>query len=169
VPGQDLSVTFEYLNTAVPLSGWSTAAIAVVLAATALLVLRRKGMGGSRLFGWMLAVVAGSTLVAAGPGLISEAQAVLNPLMNLTVSPGTLSVAAQYPTSPLTVVVANTTGRPVRITGIDLVPKAGAYSFTPPPYTDMHLKANLLPTCFVSEILENGAQCIVTVYNIVPI
>jgi hypothetical protein len=151
---QNLTIGFATLNQAVaqsvPLSSGLTVGIALMLAAFALVVLRRKSARGARLLGWMLAVVAGTMLAfATGQRPISDAQAV-NPvtLINLTTSPATLNVGALFPNPGVTVVVTNTTGQTVRIDSITL--DMGVYGETAPT------------TCVVAGVLAPGGQCTIT-------
>ncbi len=147
---QNLTVGLNIIDVAVPLSEWLTAAIALLLGATAFFALRRKGVRGGRLFGWMLALLAGATLVAvAGKQGISDAQALRAfPAIKLAVSAGTLDVATYYSTSPLTVIVTNTTTRSVRINAIALDP--GLYRLSTP--TTCSVGGNLPPsgTCTIT-------------------
>ena len=60
-PPQNLTIGFSSLNAAaVPLSGWLTAGIALMLAAVALVALRRRTTRGGRLAGWVLVLTAGT-------------------------------------------------------------------------------------------------------------
>jgi len=165
---QSLTVGFAPVVTAVPLSGWLTAAIALLLAVSALVVLPRSGLRGGRLFGWMLALVAGATLFAVtGQQIFSEAKAVLPlPAINLSVSPGTLDLAP-YDSTPLSVTVTNATNQSVQIKAITLVPPDGPYTLsgapvgltalTPTPPTP-------LPTCVVTGVLPPNSACIVVLF-----
>jgi len=166
---QNLTVGFAPVATAaVPLSGWLTAAIALLLAVSALVVLPRSGLRGGRLFGWMLALVAGATLFAVtGQQIFSEAKAVLPlPAINLSVSPGTLDLAP-YDSTPLSVTVTNATNQSVQIKAITLVPPDGPYTLsgapvgltalTPTPPTP-------LPTCVVTGVLPPNSACIVVLF-----
>ena len=167
---QSLTVGFAPVATAaVPLSGWLTAAIALLLAVSALVLLPRSRLRGGRLFGWMLALVAGATLFAVtGQQIFSEAKAVLPlPAINLSVSPGTLDVAPFYPETPLSVTVTNATNQSVQIKAITLVPPDGPYTLsgapvgltalTPTPPTP-------LPTCVVTGVLPPNSACIVVLF-----
>ena len=168
---QSLTVGFAPVATAaVPLSGWLTAAIALLLAVSALVVLPRSGLRGGRLFGWMLALVAGATLFAVtGQQIFSEAKAVLPlPAINLSVNPGTLDLAP-YDSTPLSVTVTNATNQSVQIKAITLVPPDGPYTLsgapvgltalTPTPPTP-------LPTCVVTGVLPPNSACIVVLFAI---
>jgi len=118
---QTLSVAFVNFNAVVPLSDWLTAAMALLLAASAVVVLRRQSGRAGRLFGALLALVAGTTLfTATGQRVVSEAQAFISPAINLVVSPSSLVVTPFVPSSPLTVTVTNNSGQSARITGISL-------------------------------------------------
>ena len=166
---QSLTVGFAPVATAaVPLSGWLTAAIALLLAVSALVVLPRSGLRGGRLFGWMLALVAGATLFAVtGQQILSDAKAVVPlPAINLSVSPGTLDLAP-YDSTPLSVTVTNATNQSVQIKAITLVPPDGPYTLsgapvgltalTPTPPTP-------LPTCVVTGVLPPNSACIVVLF-----
>ena len=119
---QNLTVSFENFLPVAPLSDWLTAGIALLLAASAVAVLRRRQGLPGRLFGWLLAVVAGTTLfTAVGQRAMSDANAVIvAPAISLVVSPGSLDVLPYAPTSPLDVVVTNNSGQTARITAIEL-------------------------------------------------
>ena len=166
---QNLTVGFAPVATAaVPLSGWLTASIALLLAVSALVVLPRSGLRGGRLFGWMLALVAGATLFAVtGQQILSDAKAVVPlPAINLSVSPGTLDLAP-YDSTPLSVTVTNATNQSVQIKAITLVPPDGPYTLsgapvgltalTPTPPTP-------LPTCVVTGVLPPNSACIVVLF-----
>ena len=147
---QILTVTFETSLPALPLSDWLTAAMALLLAASALLMLRRQRARGGRLMGWMLAAIAGAGLLAGvGQRMIPDARALaLQPVINLTVSPATIDVAQFFPATPLTVTVNNTSSRPATITAITLAP--GLYSTSTPT------------TCVVNQTLLPSASCTIT-------
>jgi len=150
---QNLTIAFNTAITsqAVPLSAGLTFAIALILALAALVILRRRAARGGRLFAWLLAVVAGAILaVVTGQRAISEAQALVGPvtLIDLSVSPAILNVAAFAPGTPLTVKVTNTTGQSVQITSIVLA--SGIYFLSTPT------------TCVVSEVLPPAGQCTIT-------
>jgi hypothetical protein len=138
---------------AVPLSAGLTLAIALMLAVTAFVILRRRAVRGGRLFGWLLALSAGATLaVVGGERAISEAQAIIvSPTINLSVSPGTLDLLTYWNSNidPLTVTVTNTTGQSVRITSV-ATDNTNLYILSTPT------------TCVVSAVLAPNAQCTVT-------
>ena len=120
---QILAVEFVNFMPAAPLSDWLTAGVALLLSASAVVVLRRQTGRAGRLFGWMLAVVAGTTLfTASGQRILSEAFAVPPPpaQISLTTSPGTLDASMYAPSSPLDVPVTNNSGQTARITAITL-------------------------------------------------
>ena len=147
---QILSVAFVRVSLAeVPLSPWLTAGIAIVLAVMAAAMLRRGGRRGGRLLGWVLVLAAGGVLLAAsGQRLISEAIAGADPpVIDLTVSPGTLNVIV-YSDETLVVDVNNATIHTERITAINLT--IGPYFFAPNP-----------GTCFVGLLLSPGQSCTV--------
>ncbi len=150
-PPQNLTIGFSSLNPAtVPLSGWLTAGIALMLAAAGLVVLRRRTTHRGRLSGWVMVLAAGTTLaLVTGQRVIPEAQAIVGPvtLINLSVSPASLNVAPFAPATPLTVVVTNTTSQSVQINSIILDP--GPYSQT-------------ASTCVVTGLLAPSAQCTIT-------
>ena len=170
---QNLTVSFENFLPVAPLSDWLTAGIALLLAASAVVMLRRRQGLPGRLFGWMLAVVAGTTLFAAvGQRTMSEANAVMvAPAISLVVSPGSLNVLPYAPDSPLDVVVTNNSGRTARITAIELdqlilIDAArvqakqlifGQYVISPSS------------TCGVGTVLSVGNTCIVTLLMQNPI
>ncbi|MBP8294649.1 MAG: midcut-by-XrtH protein [Burkholderiales bacterium] len=168
---QNLTVSFENFLPVAPLSDWLTAGIALLLAASAVAVLRRRQGLPGRLFGWLLAVVAGTTLfTAVGQRTMSEANAFIPaPAISLVVSPGSLDVLPYAPTSPLDVVVTNNSGQTARITAIELdtlifgsaagvQEKAviGEYVISP------------ASSCGVGTVLSVGNTCIVTLELISP-
>jgi len=138
---------------AVPLSPGLTVAIAAGLAVSALVVLRRRGMRGGRLFGWLLALGAGAMLAAGGgERVISEARAILPPpAIDLTVNPGTLDLLDYWNSNidPLTVTVTNATGQTVRITSVT-TDNTDLYGITAPT------------TCTVTTVLAPNGTCTVT-------
>jgi hypothetical protein len=154
---QILAVNFDTFAFAAPLSDWLTAGIAVLLAATAVVTLRRRNTRGGRLFGWMLALIAGTVFFAAtGQRLVSDAQALLPlPAINLVVSPGTLDVVPYSPTDPLNVTVTNTTGKFARIISITLGSGPTAYDLDP----------SSLTTCVVNLTLPPNATCNISMFR----
>jgi hypothetical protein len=121
---QNLTIAFQGGNaTAIPLSNWTGAGIAVLISLTAVVVLRWRSVRGGRFFGAMVAVVAGTTMLGiVGQRPISEAQALVPvTIINLTISPAVLNVGPFAP-SPVTAQVTNTTGQSVQITSITLAP-----------------------------------------------
>jgi len=138
---------------AVPLSPALTVAIALLIAATAFILLRRRTVRGRRLFAWLLAFSGAATLAAGGwQHAISEAQAALAPAaINLSTSPGTLDLLAYWNSNvdPLSVTVTNTSGQSVRITSV-ATDNTNLYILSTPT------------TCVVGNTLAPNAQCIVT-------
>lgn len=165
---QILSVEFVNFMPAAPLSDWLTAGVALLLAASAVVVLRRQTGRAGRLFGWMLAVVAGTTLFAAsGQRIFSEAVAIMLPpaQISLTTSPGTLNASTYAPNSPLNVPVTNNSGQTARITAITLsgmiLMGGGAGSVGTKALIGMY---EIAPssTCGVGTVLSNGNSCTIT-------
>ena len=148
---QVLAVDFNVFIPAAPLSDWLTAGIALLLAATAVVMLRRQSARGQRLFGWMLALVTGATLLSVtGYRMVSEAQAVPpSAVINLVTSPGTLDLGPFFDSSPITVTVTNTTGKFAHINDITL--DSGPYTVVAPT------------TCAVGLSLPPGGTCTITV------
>jgi len=162
---QILAVSFENFLPAAPLSDWLTAAVALMLAATAVVMLRRQQGRAGRLFGGLLAVVAGTTLfTAVGQRIMSEAYAVLPaPAISLVTSPGSLDVLPYLPTTPLDVVVTNNSGRTARITAIDLQSLlfgsgSGARAKALIGQYSIHQSS----TCAVGTVLSNGNTCTIS-------
>ena len=63
---ENLIVAFaQRTSQAVLLSPWLTVAIALMLAVTAFVVLRRRAVRGGRIFGWLRALSIGATLAVA--------------------------------------------------------------------------------------------------------
>jgi hypothetical protein len=150
---QMLTVAFSNVNATVPLSDWLTAGIALLLGVTAVFALRRRPAQGGRVLGWMLAIIAGTMLVApTGRHFLSEAQAgpqaLQVPSINLTVSPGTLNVAPYSPSSPLNVTVTNSTSQTVTLTSITL--DSGPYALFG------------ASTCSTSLPLAPNGTCVIT-------
>jgi len=156
-PTENLIIAFAPVNVsssiaAVPLSIELTVAIALALAVTAFVILRRRGVSGSPLSGWLLALGACASLVAIGGELISEARAALPPAaINLSVSPGTLNLDNYWQSNvdPLTVTVTNTTNQSVRITSVT-TDNTNEYILSTPT------------TCVAGTVLSPNAQCTVT-------
>jgi hypothetical protein len=157
--GETLTIAFTGAGVAaatqaIPLSAASTFGIALLLAASGLLLLRRRARRGGRLFGWMLALAAGTTLaLATGHRAVSDAQASTGviTLINLTTSPAMLQLDAfwQANDDPLTVKVTNTTANTVTITSVSL-DNTDEYIFSTP--TD----------CVAGGTLAANAQCTIT-------
>lgn len=153
---QNLTIAFAAVSqptAAVPLSAGLAVAIALMLAVTAWLVLRKRTVRGSSLFGWLLAICTGAMLaVFAVERAISEAHAVLPPAaINLSVNPAMLDLTAYSSSNidPLTVTVTNATGQSVRITSVS-VDSTSLYVFSTPT------------TCASGVVLAPNAQCTVT-------
>jgi hypothetical protein len=151
---QNLAVEFVTAVPA-PLTDWLTAGVALLLAATAFLALRRRNGRGTRVFGWLLAIGAGAALLSTTGGrVVTEAQAVIPAAaINLVTSPGTLDVSPYWPTSPLDVVVTNSTGRVATITNVTLV--NGNYA---PPTVGSS-------TCLQNRTLSPGGTCILRLFG----
>jgi hypothetical protein len=151
---QILAVNFTTSIPAAPLSDWLTAGIALLLAATAVVMLRRQNARGARLFGWMLAVIAGTAFFSAtGQRLVSDAQALMVlPTLNLISSPATLDVAPYSPLSPLTVTVTNGSGKFATINSITLNPSSTPYTVSGES------------SCSRTPILAPSATCIIMLF-----
>jgi hypothetical protein len=137
---------------AVPLSPGLTIAIAIALALTAWVILRRRVPRGNRLLAWLLGLCAAALAVAGAERAISEAQAVLPPAgIALSVSPGMLQLNTYWQSNvnPLTVTVTNSTGNTVRITSVS-TDNTNLYLLSTPT------------TCTVGTSLAPQAQCTVT-------
>ena len=135
-------------STPVPLSDWLTAGIALAVALTALIALRRRNLRGGRLFGFLIVGVAAATIFGVtGQRIISEAHA-LAPvaILDLSISPS-VNIGALIPNVSVQVNVHNTTGQSVTLTSITL--DAGPYGFGAP----------LATPCNVGTVLANGAIC----------
>ena len=149
-PPQILSVAFDTTFHALPLSDWLVAGIALLLAASALITIRRNRGRGARFFGVLVALAAGSVLFSmAGPRVVQQAHALLpSPAISLISSPGTLDVSPYLATSPLTVTVTNNTGELAHITAVTL--GNGVYAIGAPT------------TCTVDLVMTPGSTCTVT-------
>jgi hypothetical protein len=124
---QILTVVFSTAAPA-PLSDWLPAGIALMTAAIAMIALRRQTARGTRLLGWMLALIAGAALLSVnGNSLMTDANAAATPMpaISLTSGPAMLDVG-MYMTSPLDVAVTNNSGRTAFISSVLL--GAGMYS-----------------------------------------
>jgi len=166
VPNQTLSVSFVNFNATVPLSDWLTVAMALLLAASAVAVLRRQTGRAGRLLGGLLALVAGTTLfTATGQQVVSPAHANPLTLLSLTVSPSALDVTSYVPTSPLVVTVMNNSGQSARITAIDLNTFVGMGT-----NTDNRAKQSIIgfytisnaSQCQLGTVLSPGVSCTIT-------
>jgi len=150
---QNLTIGFQPLGNggsaiSVPLSHWATGGIALIIALSALVLLRLGNGRGGRFFGAMVAAIAGATMLGViGQRTISEAQATPVAIINLSISP-TLNVGGLFPNQNVTAVVDNTTAQSVQITSITLAP--GLYSIFGPT------------TCVTSLVLAPGATCTIT-------
>ena len=151
---QNLTITFDVIVPAAPLSDWLTAGIALLLAATAMVAMRQRKSRGARFFSAVVALAAGATIFSiAGNRLTQDANAIVPaPVINLVSSPASLNVTPYIPTSPLAVTVNNQTGMVARITGITL--GNGFYTMSTPT------------TCSVGLNMGPGNSCIITlVFN----
>ena len=143
----------------VPIGGWTTIAIALMLAASAVVLTRRKGE--SRYAQWSLLIVAGSalSLLPATPEV--DAGVVINQLVT---SPLTLSgVTCSFPSSTLT--FQNATGGPTTIQSVTLS-GAGGCSISPPAVSPTLAAPLPTPQCTAGLQLANSANCTVTLFNI---
>jgi hypothetical protein len=130
----------------VPLSDWLSAAVAVAIALTAFVILRRRKLHG-RFFGWTLALVAAASMFAiTDQRLIGEAYAA-GPVAILDLTSPTLNVAPFVPNAAVSVVVTNNTGQSIKITRIDL--DSGPYNI-------------MAQTCFEGLVMAATVTCTVT-------
>ena len=169
---QNLTISFENFLPVAPLSDWLTVGIALLLAASAVVVLRRQQGLPGRLFGWLLAVVAGTTLFTAlGQRTMSEANAVMvTPAISLVVSPASLDVLPFAPTTPLDVLVTNNSGQTARITAIelDVLIFAGTAGVQRKQVIFGEYVISPASTCAVGTVLSVGNTCIVTLDLLTP-
>ena len=88
--------TAQVAPVALPLSAGLTAAIVLMLAATAFAILRRRAARGSRLFGWLLALAAGGNARRRRREArhFRSAGGHRRPGHQLSVGPGTLELSA---------------------------------------------------------------------------
>ena len=155
---QSLVLAFDD-NFAVPLSPWSSVAIAVVIAACALVFLRRRG--ASRFAQWCLLAATGGVLAVmqATP----EAGAITSVVL-LTKSPATVSpISCPSPSSTLT--FQNATGHATTIRGISLTPPNGGCTLAgaPPAAANVTLQGSATP-CTVGQVIADAGQCYVTLF-----
>jgi hypothetical protein len=121
---QNLTIAFQGGNaTSLPLSNWTSVGIALIVAVTAFIVLRRRNVRGARFFGAMVAVVGGAVMLSGiDQHPISEAQASIPvTIIDLSTSPAILNVEPFIPFN-LTAQVTNVTSQQVTITSITLAP-----------------------------------------------
>jgi hypothetical protein len=148
---QNLTIGFQaaaggaVTATAVPLSDWLTASVALLVAVSALLMMRRQRLRGRKLLGALLAVAASATMFGVtGERIISTASAAA-PVVILDLTSPTVNVGALVPNTFVQVNVVNNTGQGAQITSITL--DNGIYLITTPT------------TCTVGLVLASGATC----------
>jgi hypothetical protein len=148
---QNLTIGFQaaaggaVTATAVPLSDWLTASIALLVAVSALVVMRRQRLRGRKLLSALLAVAASATMFGVtGERIISTASAVA-PVVILDLTSPTVNVGALVPNAFVQVNVLNNTGQSAQITSITL--DNGIYLVSTPT------------TCTVGVVLAPSTTC----------
>jgi hypothetical protein len=146
-------------GTAIPIGGWTTIAIALMIAACSLVLARRKG--ASRFAQWSLLIVTGGALSLIPPAPEADAggpnQLVTSPfvIQNVTCAfPSTIYFFENDTGGPTTI-------QSVRVTGqIDC-------SLTPPPAVSQALPAAPVsfPQCTAGLKLASLDTCTVTLFN----
>ncbi len=156
---QLLCVMFQTDTFAVPLSEGTTLAIGIVLAFSALLMLRRRARTGPRLWLWMLAV----GLLAPALQSVGDAGAAPAPPLQLVLgtSPAQLTIVNTTGSpNPTYVLVSNPHRLPVTIYAITLTPGTNpppSYAISPPG-----------TTCAVGMKLLEGATCTIELVKPLP-
>lgn len=145
-------------NFAVPLSPWSSVAIALIIAACALAFLRRKG--ASRFAQWCLLIATGGVLAVFPP--VPEADAVTSatPLVH---SPTVISPLA-CPLGTNTFLFQNATGHATTIRGVT-VTGVGPCSIGLPPGVAPGVVQGVAPECTVGLPLAPSDYCVVTIFG----
>jgi len=147
---QKLCVLFQTDTLAVPLTEGTTLALGVMLAFSALLMLRRRVRTGPRSRLWMLAIA----LLASALQPLGDAGAVAPApvLLELDTSPATLTIVNTTGSpNPYNVLVRNPRRLPVTINAITLTPGTN-----PPPSYAISLPGT---TCAVGTKLSEGGTC----------
>jgi hypothetical protein len=149
-------------GTAIPIGGWTTIAIALMIAACSLVLARRKG--ASRFAQWSLLIVTGGALSLIPPA--PDADAGVGNL--LVTSPFVITnVTCAFPSS--TLVFQNGTGGTTTIQSVSLT-GAVSCSLSPPatPAISQALPAAPLsfPQCTAGLQLANNASCTVTLFSL---
>ena len=141
--GQTLVVAFNGASTAVPLSGWLSLAVALVIAASAIFAFRNGGK--TRFWAWPITFIAAAALYAA---VVSDTAAIIAPslFINLTTSPGSVVVPGGGAVTVI-VEVDNGTGGQITIGSVSL--SSGAYSIV----------GN---GCTVGLVLPANGNCLIT-------
>jgi hypothetical protein len=146
---------------AIPIGGWTTIVIALMLAVCTLVLSRRKG--ASRFAQWSLLVVTGGALSLIPPA--PEADAIA--FTQLVTSPLTITnVACAFPSSTLT--FQNGTGGPTTIQSVSLT-GAVSCSLTPPSIPAVsQVLAGPAPQCTAGLQLAKLDVCTVTLFSLAP-
>ena len=156
---QLLCVQFRMDSLAVPLSDGTTLAIGIVLAFSALLMLRRRARTGQRLLLWMLAV-----------GLLAPA---LQPVGDAGAAPAP-PLQLELGTSPAQLTIVNTTGSPnpyyVQVSNPHRLPVT-IFAITLTPGTNPPPSYAIWPpgtTCAVGMKLLAGGTCTIELVKPLP-
>jgi hypothetical protein len=144
-------------GSAVPIDGWTTIAIALMLAVCTLVLSRRKG--ASRFAQWSLLAVTGGALCVIPPA--PDADAAVGNL--LVTSPFTLPIACTFVPSTLT--FQNATGGPTTIQSVTLNGSGGCVIVSAPPPVSQGLAVSVSPQCTAHPTIAQGATCTVTLVD----
>ena len=155
---QSLVLSFDD-NFAVPLSPWSSVAIALIVAACGLAYLRRKGASGFAQ--WCLLVATGGVLAVVPP--VPEAGAIISatPLVH---SPTTVSPLS-CPGATNTILFQNATGHATTMRAITLTGVGPCSLGLPPVAAPSAVQQFVAPECTVGLPLAPSDYCVVTIFG----
>jgi hypothetical protein len=146
-------------NFAVPLSPWTSVAIALVIAACALAFLRRRGASGFAQ--WCLLIATGGVLALLPP--VPEADAVVSatPLVH---SP-TVITPLSCPLGTNSFLFQNATGHTTTIRGVTITGVGPCSIGLPPEALPGGVQQLVAPECTVGLPLAPSDYCVVTIFG----
>jgi len=155
---QSLVLSFDD-NFAVPLSPWTSVAIALIIAACALAFLRRKGASGFAQ--WCVLIATGGVLAVIPPVPPADAGPASIPLVK---SPAVVSPLS-CPSAINTILFQNATGRTTTIRGVTVSGVGPCSIGLPPSVVPEGLLGFIAPECTVGLPLAPSGYCVVTIFG----
>ena len=155
---QALILSFDD-NFAVPLSPWTSVAIALIIAACALAFLRRKGASGFAQ--WCLLIATGGVLAVIPPVPAADAGPASIPLVR---SPTTVSPLS-CPGATNIIMFQNATGHATVIRGVTVTGVGPCSVGLPPEAVPSSVQQFVAPECTVGLPVDPSAYCVVTIFG----